>query len=133
MRTIKEDNTRLRTYVSGPITKGDRNWNQAQANIAHKALVQAGFAVFNPIATGILPFAWDGDISHEEWLENCLPWVKVADMVLRLPGESVGADTEVAYARHLGIPVYDPWDFACLREWFTPPPPAEEAAMEAAA
>ena len=35
-----------------------------------------------------------------------LPWVAVADALLRLPGESVGADIEVGEARRLGIPVF---------------------------
>jgi hypothetical protein len=35
-----------------------------------------------------------------------LPWVSVADAVLRLPGTSPGADREVALALSLGIPVY---------------------------
>jgi hypothetical protein len=33
-------------------------------------------------------------------------WLKCCDAVLRLPGESTGADREVALAKELGIPVY---------------------------
>lgn len=43
--------------------------------------------------------------TYERWLEWCLAMVRVCDVVLRLPGESVGADREVAEARRLGKPV----------------------------
>ncbi|GAG05287.1 unnamed protein product, partial [marine sediment metagenome] len=33
-------------------------------------------------------------------------WLEVCDCVLRLPGESAGADLEVERAKELGIPVY---------------------------
>lgn len=108
---------RRRVYVSGPITGGDRNWNQYQANVAHRRLLQAGFAVLNPMPTGVLPFAWekpeDGGITHEEWLDSDKAWIAVSDMVYRLPGESKGADIEEAFANSIGVPVYTedtfPW------------------------
>lgn len=46
------------------------------------------------------------DLSHEDWLGIDLEWVAVSHGVLRLPGDSVGADREVAHAQALGIPVY---------------------------
>jgi nucleoside 2-deoxyribosyltransferase len=106
---------RTRVYLSGPITQGDRNWNQYQSNVAHKALIKAGYAVLNPMPTGVLPFAWDGSVEHREWIESDLAWIEVADMVLRLPGASKGGDTETDYAMSRGIPVYTIEDFDCLR------------------
>lgn len=55
-----------------------------------------------PILRGIDPAAGDGDVMYEtarRLLQHC-------DAVLRLPGESSGADTDVAIARERGIPVY---------------------------
>lgn len=46
--------------------------------------------------------AGDGDVMYEtasRLLQHC-------DAVLRLPGESTGADTDVAIARERGLPVY---------------------------
>lgn len=43
--------------------------------------------------------------SYDRWLQWCLTMVGVCDVVLRLPGDSVGADREVAEARRLGKPV----------------------------
>lgn len=97
---------RNKVYISGPITKGERNFNLYQAHVAHLALLQAGYAPFNPILTMQLPFAWDGMVSHDAWLEADRPWVLASDAVLRLPGESTGADQEVAWAEEAGIPVY---------------------------
>ena len=98
---------RLRVYISGPITLGDRQHNFDQAAAAHARLMLAGFAVLNPMLTMRLPFGWDSEqFPHDLWLAGCLPWVSVADAVLRLPGESRGADLECAYAGLRGIPVF---------------------------
>lgn len=35
-----------------------------------------------------------------------LPWVAAADVLLRLPGASMGADAEVHEARAFGVPVF---------------------------
>jgi hypothetical protein len=43
---------------------------------------------------------------YELWLEIDFAWVKKCDALIRLPGESSGADREVELARSLGIPVY---------------------------
>lgn len=47
------------------------------------------------------------DMQHADWMGVDLPWVAASDAVLRLPGESVGADMEVACARERGIPVFE--------------------------
>lgn len=38
-------------------------------------------------------------------MEQDLRWVMDCDVVLRMPGESSGADIEVEYAKSLGLPV----------------------------
>ena len=96
---------RKKVYISGPITKGDRNQNFYQAAIAEAELMRGGYAPFNPMRSMIMPHAWDEDLTHAVWLNTCYPWVAASDAVLRLPGESVGADAEVELAESLGIPV----------------------------
>ncbi len=54
-------------------------------------------------------------MSHADWLEVDLPWVDVADAVLRLPGESRGATREVKRAEWRGIPVF--YSVAAVLEW----------------
>lgn len=110
-----------RVYIAGPITKGILLHNIRQADAAFQALVQAGFAPLNPVWSVYAGGAWEiGDtavayalknsslpLDHDDWLAIDLPWVGVSDAVLRLPGESTGADRETAFARSLGIPVYE--------------------------
>lgn len=43
--------------------------------------------------------------NYERWMQWCMAMVSVADLVVRLPGNSSGADREVAEARRLGKPV----------------------------
>lgn len=96
-----ETQKRPKVYIAGPITKGDRDHNLKQFMEAHVKLMRAGFAVFNPGLTMLL----DGEkeFTHEEWLECCLPWVECADAIVRLPGESVGADAEIEHAKKVGV------------------------------
>jgi hypothetical protein len=42
---------------------------------------------------------------ESEWLALDIVWLKKCDIVLRLPGESSGADREVKVAKVAGIPV----------------------------
>jgi hypothetical protein len=97
---------RKRVYIAGPISLGDRSHNLYQSWVAEKQLMEAGFAPLNPMNTMQLPFAWDDSFTHADWLARCYPWIEVADVVLRLPGESKGADSEVRFAHDMEIPVY---------------------------
>lgn len=95
---------RTKVYISGPITKGDRERNLQQAMDAHLALLTAGFAPICPHLTMLLPHAWTTE--HGVWIECDLPWVAVADALLRLPGESAGAEAECDFAFECGVPVF---------------------------
>lgn len=96
---------RLRVYISGPITKGDRVANFAQAASVQQQLMEVGFAPLNPMLSMMHPAAWS--IPHEQWIASDLPWVEAADAVLRLPGESTGADAECEHAIKYGIPIFN--------------------------
>ena len=111
---------RKRIYIAGPISKGDLLANIRQADAAFIRLLRAGFAPFCPHwscfcgavsnrvletvgqAAQVMP---EGTV-HDDWMGTDLPWVAVSEAVLRLPGESVGADLEVKEAYQRGIPVY---------------------------
>jgi hypothetical protein len=96
---------RPRIYISGPLTSsGDVFENLGAAVNAARALIAAGFAPFCPHLSYYLDEA--EEIPHRVWMEIDLAWLEVADAVLRLPGESVGADIEVRRAEALGIPVF---------------------------
>lgn len=93
-----------RVYIAGPMSKGDRVANLAQALTAMRELMARGFAPLCPqlsfFAEPFIPADYDG------WLAIDLPWVRVAEAVLRLPGESGGADKEVHEALNRDIPVF---------------------------
>ena len=50
--------------------------------------------------------ATPNDLTHAEWLAVDFEFIRRCDAVLRLPGESTGADLETAHANELGIPVF---------------------------
>ncbi len=103
------DTERPLIYISGPISKGNRNLHLLQSLEAHRELMQCGFSVINPMLNMLAPFnssLGDAHLTHEDWMENDLPCVRVADAVLRLPGHSLGGDMECLYAERVGVPVY---------------------------
>ena len=107
---------RKRIYVAGPLSS-DPLVNTAHAIKAGQELIEAGFAPYVPHLTQYWEaLYYPGVNSWETWLEIDLPWVSKADAVLRLPGESPGADREVALAYRLDIPVFH--DIQHLVLWF---------------
>ena len=90
-------------YIAGPYTKGDMVMNLRAAIFAADKLAQAGHFPFVPH----LSHFWHLVCPHnyEFWLEQDFAWLEVCDCVLCLPGESVGVEREIEYAKELGIPV----------------------------
>lgn len=95
----------MRVYIAGPYTKGDVAINVRDAILMAEELIKRGHVPFIPhlshfwhlVAPHGIDFWYDYD---NNFLDH---W---ADCVLRLPGESVGADKEVFRAGTLGLPVY---------------------------
>lgn len=96
----------LRVYVAGPLRLGDERENLWRALAAAEALLRAGHIPYVPHLNAI----WHSVFPRpdEEWIAAIdLPWLRLCDAVVRLPGESAGADLEVAEAVRRGIAVYD--------------------------
>jgi hypothetical protein len=98
------DTLRRRVFIAGPLSKGDRRLNVRHAIDAGLELMRAGYAPLIPHLTDFVDP--DDSFGHSTWVEVSAAWVAVAEAVLRLPGESSGADTEVEVAKKLGIPVF---------------------------
>lgn len=126
--TAAPTDRRARVYIAGPMSKGSLQHNITQANEAFRLLAGAGLAPFCPhwsaysgevyrthAAVWAFATATGNGMSHAEWLAVDLPWVAAADAVLRLPGDSPGADQETAEARRLGIPVFN--SIPAVIEW----------------
>lgn len=94
----------MKVYIAGPITKGDVAANVRNAILAADAVRALGHIPFVPH----LNHFWHmvAPRSYEDWLKIDMAWLRECDCVLRLPGESNGADLEVAEAVRLSIPVY---------------------------
>ena len=92
-------------YIAGPLETGPSSVNDNVRRACQVAewVRGEGHVPYVP-HTSVL---WDAMWPHprDYWMGLCLEWVAVSDCVLRLPGESHGADAEVAEAKRLGIPV----------------------------
>lgn len=95
---------KARIYVAGPYSKGDPCVNTHIAIQAGQSLLDYGFVPFVPHVSHF----WHTMIPnpYEVWMEWDAEWIKVCDGLVRLPGESAGADREVVLANSLGIPVF---------------------------
>ncbi|MHA2094580.1 MAG: DUF7768 domain-containing protein [Candidatus Hodarchaeales archaeon] len=91
-------------YVAGPYGKGDPVVNTRNAILVADKLSELGFVPFIPH----LSLLWHMVSPHEVdfWYSYDNEWLKKCDALLRLPGESPGADAEVELAKSLGIPVF---------------------------
>lgn len=95
----------MRIYIAGPYSKGDVAMNVRDAVYAANYVAHTlGHVAFVPHLTHFWHMLIPGE--YEFWLDQDREWLKVCDAVLRLPGESSGADQEVALAGELGLPVY---------------------------
>lgn len=97
-----------KVYIAGPMSRGNRLANLNKGLTACRILLEAGYAPFCPMLSFFM--AAFVDLDHQQWMRADLPWVRSADAVLRLDGESVGADQETALAEELGIPVFRSMD-----------------------
>lgn len=91
-------------YVSGPYSS-DPPTNTVRAILAGEDVERMGGIPLVPH----LSHLWDALSPHEwaYWLRIDLALVARCDVVYRLPGDSQGADLEVAEARRLDIPVIE--------------------------
>ena len=91
-------------YIAAPYSQGDPVLNTRAAIATADWLLERDFVPFVPH----LSMFWHAvsPKPYEEWLAYDNEWLQRCDCVLRLPGESHGADKEVALAESFGIPVF---------------------------
>jgi hypothetical protein len=91
-------------YVAGPYTHPEPVLNTRAACLLADHLVSVGAAVIVPH----LSLLWHAisPASVDDWYARDLDVLAHCHAVALLPGESTGADAEVAYARGRDIPVY---------------------------
>ena len=94
-------------YIAGPYTNPDPVKNTHRVIVMANWLREFGFVPFVPHLTLFWHFILPHEIDY--WYSYDIEWLKKCDCILRLSGESSGADKEVEIAKELGIPIfYDP-------------------------
>ena len=94
----------IKVYIASPYTKGDVAVNVKRQLDMFDELMNEGFAPFAPLYSHFQHMVHPRP--YEDWIKIDLVWVKACDCLLRLDGESSGADGEVEYAKTLGLPVF---------------------------
>jgi hypothetical protein len=94
----------LKVFISAPYTNPDPVINTRKAITVANDLMELGFIPWIPHLNLFWHLVYPQDPDY--WYAYDLEWLKVCDCVLRLPGESVGADREVEVAKKIGIPVF---------------------------
>jgi len=94
----------MRVYIAAPYTKGDQVLNVRAAIVVADSVLAAGHTPFLPHLSHlwhlVSPKPW------AEWLRLDLEWMKCCDAVIRVAGESRGAEVEVTEASKMGLPVF---------------------------
>lgn len=93
-----------RIYVASQYSIGNPEANVLRQIDAGEKLINAGFYPYLPLLSHYQHAIHPHD--YETWIRLDNAWVQCCNALLRLPGESKGADEEVELAIELGIPVY---------------------------
>lgn len=93
-----------KVYIASPYTIGDQAKNVKRSMECANMLIDNGFVPFIPLLSHFQHMVYPR--SYDEWINYDLSWIESCDAVIRLKGESKGADLEVEHAKKLGIPVF---------------------------
>lgn len=100
---------RPRAYIAGPISNGGNKDPEFLADNLIDGMAftsrmwDLGFVPFCPHLSVI----WNRfyERGYDEWIEYDKHWLDCCDCLIRMPGESKGADIEVEYAEQMGIDI----------------------------
>jgi len=93
-----------KVYIASPYTIGDVAVNVKRQLDCYDTLMTLGFAPYAPLYSHFQHMAHPRP--YRDWIEIDKEWVIACDYVLRLPGDSTGADGEVELAQVHNIPVF---------------------------
>lgn len=94
----------MRVYIAGPYTQGRVEDNVRNAVMAAEMLLNAGHHPYVPH----LNHLWHLITPHtyETWLELDMVYLAQCEALVRIKGESPGADREIVFARTHNIPIF---------------------------
>jgi hypothetical protein len=106
----------MRVYVAGPISKPPLETNIRRAFDAAHELMVNGFDPFIPHLYCFMQITHPHE--YERWMQLDLAFLSVCEAVLRVPGDSPGAERECTHASEVcGIPVFHSVpDLICYRD-----------------
>ena len=90
-------------YIAGPYSKGDTFMNIRHALTVAEELIAAGFEPYVPHLAGFWHYL--SPHAYDYWMKRDEAWLLKCDALVRIPGESEGADKEVSVALLHSIPV----------------------------
>lgn len=94
----------IKVYIASPYTLGDVAVNvKTQLDMAN-ILMDKGFVPFTPLYSHFQHMAHPRP--YTDWIEIDKVWVLICDCVLRLDGESKGADGEVEIGKNNNKPIF---------------------------
>jgi len=95
----------IKVYIASPYTIGDQARNvRRQMDVFEELANIEGVAPFAPLLYHFQHMVHPR--TELQWLELDREWVKTCDALIRLPGESKGADMEVQWAKTFDVPVF---------------------------
>lgn len=103
----------IKVYIASPYTIGGQAKNVRRSLEVADRLRELGYLPFCPL----LSHFWDMIFPHDYdyWMKMDLEWLMNCNVVLRLSGESKGADLEEVVATQYNIPVV--YTIEQLEEW----------------
>lgn len=94
-------------FVAGPIdSSGPTHLNLRAALEEGRNLLMSGYQPFIP-HFGVTWEQTVGKVERDVWVSWCQAWLSKCDLLIRLPGYSVGADGEVDTMIKRGLPVFN--------------------------
>lgn len=95
---------KTRVYIAGPYSKGDVAVNVKNAYEMADKIALIGLYPFVPHHTHFWHMLFPK--KYEFWLDQDNAFLDVCNCLIRIPGDSNGADLEVGRAREINIPVF---------------------------
>lgn len=95
---------KIRVYIAGPYSKGDVAINVKNAYEMANQVASLGLYPYVPHHTHFWHMFFPNN--YEFWLDQDNAFLDVCHCLVRLPGDSTGADLEVKRAEEINIPIF---------------------------
>lgn len=116
----------MRIYIAGPISKGNRIENLRNAIEAADRVAKRGHFPFIPNLYDLWSLTHPEN-DYEFWMTQDFCWLGQCHAIIRLPGDSAGADREVSEAYEKGLLVFHGLDEFMDSEYWVPKEEVKEA------